>query len=88
MSKHHKRFIASEKRKLEKEFEAKKRKLETEFFKLKSDLEQKIQLKESHLKDLVERSSKLVESSSVWNTISEYNPVSARRKKERSDEEK
>jgi hypothetical protein len=28
------------------------------------------------------------ERSSVWNTISAYNPVSARRKKERSDEEK
>ena len=81
MSKHHKRFIVSEKRKLDKEFEAKKRKLETEFFKLKSDLEQKIELKESHLKDLVERSSKQDERSSVWNTISAYNPVSARRKK-------
>ena len=86
MSKHHKRFIASEKRKLEKEFEAKKRKLEADFNELKVELEKKIELEHARLETLVDRSKNQDESSSVWNTISAYNPVSGRRKKETKKE--
>ena len=88
MSKHHKRFIESEKHKLDKEFEAKKRKLEADFQKLKADFEQKIDAQRTHLEKIMERSSLQDESSSVWDTISAYNPVGGRRKKDIEKEEK
>ena len=80
-SKHHERHIRKEQKKLTHDHEQNKLNLKIEY-ELKSKLEQKISEKKEALSAMENEITKRQDASSVWDTISSYNPAGTRSKTE------
>ena len=81
-SKHHERHIRKEQQQLTQDHEQKKLNLKIEYDELKSKLEQQISEKKEVLRAIENEIAKRQDATSVWDTISSYNPVGTRSKTE------